>query len=114
MPTSKPLTPHAEPPAHLSSAVQGWWREVMRDFAPEPHHLRVMQLAGEAWDRAQAARESLEANGLVYIDRFDQPKARPEAAIARDNSVLFARLLRELGLDIVPKDTRLPRTGGRY
>ena len=104
-----------EPPEHLSPAVQTWWREVLKAFAPEPHHLRLLQLAGEAWDRVQAARESLEANGLVSIDRFDQPKPRPEAAIARDNSVLFARLLREMGLDITPKDeSRLPRPGGRY
>jgi phage terminase small subunit len=108
------LTTPIEPPAHLSAAAQEWWRDVLRDFTPEAHHLRVLQLAAEAWDRAQSARESLDVSGLVYIDRFDQPKPRPEAAIARDNAALFARLLRELGLDIVPKDTRLPRPGGRY
>ena len=112
--TAKALQTTTEPPAHLSPAAQDWWRAVLKDFAPEGHHLRILQLAAEAWDRTQSARESLEANGLVYIDRFDQPKPRPEAAIARDNSALFARLLRELGLDIVPKDTRLQRQKGRY
>lgn len=28
------------PPAHLSEAMAAWWRQVMADYALEPHHLR--------------------------------------------------------------------------
>lgn len=102
-------------PETLSPEAKAWWGEVLEAYSLEPHHLRTLQLAGEAWDRIRGACASLEVNGLIYIDRFDQPKARPECAIARDNSVLFARLIRELGLDLdPPADVRIPRPGGRY
>ena len=46
---------------------------------------------------------------MVYIDRFKAPKARPEVAIERDASILFARLVRELDLDFeTPNDMRPP------
>lgn len=116
MQSHQQLTPN--PPAHLSETARNWWAEVLHKYELEPHQLRTLQLAAEALTRCEQARESLEANGLVYIDRFDQPKPRPEAAIARDNSVLFARLCRELRLDIddfaADDDARLPRDNRRY
>jgi len=43
-------------PAHLRPATQKWWRSVLADFDLEDHHLRLLQLAAEAWDQAQGAR----------------------------------------------------------
>ena len=37
--------------------------------------------------------------GTTFIDRFGQPRARPEIAIERDSTIAFARLTRELDLD---------------
>lgn len=103
----------AEPPEHLSETMKTWWRSVLEEFDLELSQIRTLQLASEAYDRAQWARESTEASGLVYVDRFGQPKPRPECGIARDNSALFARLVRELNLDIEAPETRLPRSPGR-
>ena len=103
----------SEPPDHLSETMKTWWRSVLEEFDLEAAQTRTMQLAAEAYDRAQAARESIEVSGLIFIDRFDQPKPRPECAIARDNAALFARLVRELNLDIEAPETRLPRSPGR-
>src|SRR6185312_7239840 len=33
-------------------------------------------LAGEAWDRCQAAREAIATHGITYVDRFKAPRAR--------------------------------------
>jgi phage terminase small subunit len=68
-------------------------------FELEQHHLRLLQLAAEAWDRAEQAREALAEHGLTFDDRFGAPHARPEVAVERDSRIAFTRLLRELDLD---------------
>lgn len=89
-------------PEYLSEDAAAWWRQVNREFELEPHHLRLLTLAAEAWDRCQEARAILAASGLTYEDRFGAPRARPEIAVERDSRLAFARLLRELDLDAVP------------
>ena len=97
------------PPTHLSLETAQWWRSVMSEYALEPHHIRLLTLAAEAYDSAQDAREILQREGKIYIDRFDQPKPRPEVAIQRDSAIGFARMLRELDLDISgPTDRARP------
>lgn len=95
-------------PKHLKLATRRWWLEVVEEYQLESHHLRLLLLAGEAWDRCQQAREALEKHGLTFEDRFQQPHARPEVNIERDSRIAFARLLRELALDVEP-----PRELGR-
>lgn len=87
-------------PKHLRAATARWWESVLADYALEAHHVRLLSLACEAWDRCQEARETLAKKGLTFDDRFGQPHARPEVAIERDSRVAFARLVRELGLDV--------------
>jgi len=87
-------------PDHLSEDAAKWWRTVNREFQLEPHHVRLLTLACEAWDRNQEARAILDAEGMTFLDRFGCPKARPEIAIQRDSRIAFARLLRELDLDL--------------
>jgi phage terminase small subunit len=91
-----------KPPGHLRVATRRWFASVVADFDLEPHHRRLLTLAAEAWDRGQAAREIVDRDGMTYDDRFGQPKARPEIAIERDSRIGFARLIRELGLDVEP------------
>jgi P27 family predicted phage terminase small subunit len=102
-------------PKHLAAATRAWWDDVMGEFALEQHHVRLLTLAGEAWDRGQQARQVLEKTGLIFEDRFGQPKTRPEVAIERDSRIAFARLLRELALDVdAPAEgSRPPAVGVR-
>jgi phage terminase small subunit len=97
----------------LKPATREWFRAVLADYELEPHHVRLLTLACEAWDRAQAAREAIEEHGLTYMDASSdppRPRARPEVAIERDARIAFARLIRELDLDgAAPPDPRPPR-----
>ena len=86
-------------PQHLRPETAAWFEAVCRDYVLEPHHVRLLILAGESWDRCTAAREAIEKHGLTYEDRFEQPRSRPEVGIERDSRIAFARLVRELGLD---------------
>lgn len=88
-----------EPPAHLSADSSAWWRSVVEDYGLEPHHLRLLQCACEAWDRMALAREAVAADGLTFKDSSGNLKANPAVAIERDARTLFARLVRELDLD---------------
>lgn len=97
-------------PKHLSIDTAVWWESVANEYALEPHHVRLLTLACEAWDRCQQAREILDREGLTFTDRFNCPKTRPEVAVERDNRIAFARLVRELDLDIdgPPEAPRAP------
>lgn len=86
-------------PEHLRPATREWFDSVTADFALEPHHLRLLTLAGEAWDRCTEAREELAETGLTYLGRDGCPRAHPSVGIERDSRLAFARLLRELDLD---------------
>ena len=59
--------PTRTPPAprHLKKATKLWWASVVEDYALEPHHLHLLQAAGEAWDRYQQARMILSRDGLT-------------------------------------------------
>lgn len=105
---SKPAIP--KPPRHLSPESKTWFAEVSQDFDLEPHQVRLLTLAAEAWDRCQQARRAIEEHGLVYLDRFGFPKARPEVGTERDSRISFARLVRELGMDVAdPAEARVQR-----
>lgn len=98
-----------EPPAHLSGEVAAWWREVCRDFDMEPHHLRLLQAACEAWDRMQQAREAVAQRGITFTAANGDIKTNPAVTIERDARIAFARLVRELDLDAEgPADHRRP------
>lgn len=96
-------------PPHLRSATAEWWRSVCRDFILEPHHVRLLTLAAEAWDRCQDAREAVAKDGLTVSTQGGGLKAHPAVGIERDARLAFARLLRELDLDLdAPAELRRP------
>jgi hypothetical protein len=94
--------PPYKPPAHLALATRKWVAAVVASYELEPHHLRLLTLAAEAWDRCCQARVVLDRDGLTFNDRFGTPRARPEIGVERDSRLAFVRITRELDLDIEP------------
>ena len=80
------------PPAHLSKSSAAWWRQVVKEFDLEPHHLKLLQAACEAWDRMCQARDAISTQGLTIRDGNGIPKAHPAVPIERDSRLAFARL----------------------
>ena len=93
-------------PAHLEADTLKWWSSVLEEFDLEEHHIKLLTLACEAWDRCQLARKALKEHGMTFIDRLGTPRARPEIAIERDGAISFARLIRELDLDFDKTEDR--------
>jgi len=83
-------------PKHLQPKTRQWWTAVVKKHKLSEPQCQLLTLAGEAWDRSAQARCSLEQDGLIFHDRFGQPRPRPEINIEKDAKLLFARLLREL------------------
>src|SRR5207253_8898315 len=90
------------PPAHLSPEAKRWWRLVLERYELEDQHLRLLQLAAEAWDRAAQARRILKRDGLVYRDDHGHPRKHLAVSIEEQARLAFARLLRELDLEGEP------------
>lgn len=97
------------PPEHLSEGVRSWWLSVIKTYALEPHHIRLLQLAGEAWDRAQQARVIIDKEGITFRDDRKNYRTHPAVGIEKDARIGFARLIRELDLDVEPPSSS--RTG---
>lgn len=89
-------------PKHLRPETAKWFRGVLAAWELEMHHVMLLLIAAEAWDRAQQAADALAQEGTTYIDRFGAPHARPEVKIERDSRITYARMLRELDLDLEP------------
>lgn len=89
-------------PAHLSRSARHFWRSVARSYVLESHHLALLTLACEAHDRATAARKLIDKEGIVTTDRFGQRITHPAVAVERDSRAAFARLVKQLDLDLTP------------
>jgi len=96
------LTDSPPSPSHLSPSAAEWWRTTVEAYVLHEHHLRLLQLACEAWDRAQEARAQLEDEGLTVTGTEGGIRPHPCVAIERDARLAVARLVRELDLDAEP------------
>ena len=103
-----PATPQWKAPTHLMPKTRQWFTDVVKAYELEEHHCRLLTVAGEEWDAMTKARGITDRLGLTFNDRFGQPKARPEVAIARDARIGFMRALRELALDVSAPDSARP------
>jgi hypothetical protein len=93
----------------LETATKKWVESVLRSWELEPHHIKLLLLAAQHWDRAQNARREIEKDGATFLDRFGCPKVRPEVLIEKDSSICFCRILRELSLDIEAPESPRPK-----
>ena len=93
----KPKGDLAKPPKHLRAATKKWFTSVVSEYALEPHHVRLLTLAAESWDRAQQAREALAAEGLTYKTKSGEPRRHPACQIEQDSRIAFCRCLPGVG-----------------
>ena len=102
-----------QPPTYLSQAGRSFWQRVVSEFDLDSAALQLLAVACKQLDRIAEARAILAAQPVTYLDRFDQPREHPAVSIERNASVVFARLVRELALDVEPPaDSRPPRRPG--
>jgi phage terminase small subunit len=111
----KPSSSMSEPPAHLRPETKAWWQSIITEQDIQPHQLRTLLCAAEAWDRKEEARAALNEHGLSYVDDRGMIRQRPEVAVERDSRTAYLRAMRELKLDAEPpKEKRLGGIGITY
>jgi P27 family predicted phage terminase small subunit len=107
-PGKKPGANLHKAPKHLRPATKRWYEQICADYELESHHLMLLTLCAEAWDRHLQAREALSEHGTTFSNKHGDVKARPEVMIERDSRNAFARMLREINLDVEPPETPRP------
>jgi phage terminase small subunit len=98
LPTPDATADLPAPPKHLAAPSQQLWRQTVEAYELAPHELKLLRLALEALDRCEQARRAIRRHGMVHLDRWDKPVARPEVKIEADSRAAFARLMTQLGL----------------
>jgi phage terminase small subunit len=93
-----------EPPDYLQPSTREWFRSVVADWELQSHHLKLLTLAAESWDRAQEARSILAKEGICIAGREGGQRPHPCVAIERDAKISFARLIAQLNLDVEEPD----------
>jgi P27 family predicted phage terminase small subunit len=91
------------PPKHLSREAKKLWRDILDEFdLSDSAGLRILQTALEAMDRAQAARQAIDLEGMTVLDKFGQLKPHPLLPTERDSRAAFLAGLKALSLDLEP------------
>ncbi|MHB1025785.1 MAG: hypothetical protein ACYC24_08785 [Desulfobacteria bacterium] len=102
-----------KPPRNLSPPAKKLWRALHAEYAINDSAGRAILAAGlESFDRAQAAKVLLDAEGPVVKDRWGQQKAHPATTIERDSRAAFLAALKQLNLDVEPLRGAPGRPGG--
>ncbi|MBA4389980.1 MAG: hypothetical protein C0399_03480 [Syntrophus sp. (in: bacteria)] len=101
-------------PGHLSKQAKKLWTAILSEYSIEDAAgLHILRVALEAFDRAQAARELIDKDGLTITDKFNQVKPHPLLPTERDSRAAFLAGLKALSLDIEPLRDKPGRPAGR-
>lgn len=101
------------PPGHLTTEGKKIWTEILGEYSiDDAAGCRILRVALEAFDRAQAAREAIDKDGMTVTDKFGQVKSHPLLPIERDNRAAFLAGLKALNLDLEPLKDRPGRPAG--
>ena len=88
-------------PVEMSAGSKALWKVIVQQFEMSPADLEVLRSAMAARDRAIEAAAIIARDGLTTVDRYGGIRAHPAVDIELRNQSLFARLVRQMGIDQV-------------
>ena len=101
-------------PKHLSTEAKKIWKEIQAEYQiDDSAGLRILRVALEAFDRAQAAREAIDRDGMTFLDKAGQVKSHSLLPTERDSRAAFLSGLKGLNLDVSPLQSRPGRPNGK-
>jgi P27 family predicted phage terminase small subunit len=100
-------------PNHLSIEAKQIWKSILSEYSiNDAAGLRILRVSLEAFDRAQAAREKIDQEGMTITEKL-QTKPHPLLPIERDSRAAFLAGLKALNLDLEPLREGPGRPGGK-
>ena len=99
------ITSHEPPDSLQSEEARNFWKAIVEEWRiDDSASQRILQTACECIDTMQEAQREIEEHGIVILDRFDQKKPSPAAAVLRDARSQLLQNIRALSLD--PEETK--------
>ena len=100
-------------PKHLSPEARALFKSIADDYQiVDAAGLKILTVACQAFDRAQAARATIDQEGMTITDKFGQTKPHPLLTCERDSRAAFLAGLKALNLDLEPLQPRPGRPPG--
>jgi hypothetical protein len=104
----------ARPPDGVTPSSKRLWRQIDSEYVLSAAELELLHQALVSLDRANAAAEQIDADGLTVADRFGAQKPHPLIDVEARHRTVFARLIAQLNVKAVaPTQRRLGAPGGR-
>ena len=75
--------------------------------------LQLLKIYCEAYDRALDCRERIKKNGMLYLDRFKQPRPHPLLTAEKEAKAIMLTALRQMNLDVLPNNPHVGRPAGK-
>jgi P27 family predicted phage terminase small subunit len=100
-------------PSHLSKNGKKLFKKIQNEYQiTDAGGLSILTSAIEAYDRVNECQQTLEADGLTFLDRFGQTKPHPLCNVQRDARSQFLTFLKALNLDLEPLRDTIGRPPG--
>jgi phage terminase small subunit len=98
------LRPDPTPPSHLSEATRAWWVKVARESTMQDDTVGLsgLTIAAEAWDGKEAARLSVEENGVDVKNRYGQMVPNPMLRVQAMFMSQYLAAIKSLHFDVEP------------
>ncbi len=105
-----------KPPSGLSKSGKALWKSLQAEFGiMDASGLEYLTAGCAHRDRMIEAREIIQKEGSIVLDRFGQQRAHPACAVERDASASMLRCFRALNLDTTPNHPAPGRPpGGKF
>ena len=85
----------------MSDEAQQWYDKLRKEYDIEDEAgLLLLQSAFEAFDRMRQAQQLIQEHGVIFLDRYQQPKPNPACAFERDQRSQMLQCLKALHLDL--------------
>ncbi|GAI99483.1 unnamed protein product [marine sediment metagenome] len=98
----------------LSKRSKKFFIKIFNAYELESHHLELLAQAAECLDRIDDSRLRIKKDGAYILDRFKNLKPHPGLKEIAQEKITFARLIRELNLDVEPGTGELGRPPGIF
>lgn len=101
------------PPKHLTKEAKNLWKAILEDYSLEASERATLKTALEHYDRMNAAREVITAEGFTITDPSGRARVHPAVQVEKEARSGFLQAWRLLALNEEPPRPGPGRPPGR-